>query len=160
MVLQMGIGFIKRKCGAQSDVIIGLFWSLGIGACDCFYCIYAWISARLNLLSFWEHLICNKSGPLFNAYIDNYSSFCNNCVAYCPAATAGIFSSKLKNRMIYAIIFGIIFCVAGLWISYVLNIASGAIIVILSVVFYFSMYAISYTRIKAIYPLCTGRSKL
>lgn len=77
-----------------------------------------------------------------------------------PAATAGIFSSKLKNRMIYAIIFGIIFCVAGLWISYVLNIASGAIIVILSVVFYFSMYAISYTRIKAIYPLCTGRSKL
>lgn len=26
----MGIGFIKRKGGAQSDVIIGLFWSLGM----------------------------------------------------------------------------------------------------------------------------------
>ena len=59
-----------------------------------------------------------------------------------PAAIAGMFSEKLKNRMFYAIILGITFCIAGLWISYTLNIASGASIVILSVIFYFAIYAI------------------
>lgn len=65
-----------------------------------------------------------------------------------PAATASIFSRKLENRMIFAIIFGAFFCISGLWISYKLNIASGACIVILSVVSYFLLYAIHTVRIK------------
>jgi len=54
-----------------------------------------------------------------------------------PAASASLFSKNLKSRMILAIGFGMLFCISGLAVSYVLNIASGASIVIISVVFYF-----------------------
>jgi len=57
-----------------------------------------------------------------------------------PAATVGMLTSSLKKRMIYSVLLGSVFCVAGLWISYELNIASGASIVILSVTFYFAFY--------------------
>jgi zinc transport system permease protein len=67
-----------------------------------------------------------------------------------PAATAGILTSNLKKRMVYSVLLGNIFCIAGLWISYVINIASGAVIVIVSVIFYLSAYVVrsSYVRIK------------
>lgn len=54
-----------------------------------------------------------------------------------PAVTVGILTSDLKKRMNLSILLGSVFCVAGLWISYELNIASGAAIVILSVMCYF-----------------------
>ncbi len=63
-----------------------------------------------------------------------------------PAATASLFSKKLKIRMFLAVIIGAFFCIAGLWISYTLNFASGASIVILSVVSYFLIYAIRLIR--------------
>jgi len=59
-----------------------------------------------------------------------------------PAATAGMLTSNLKNRMLYSILFGNVFCMAGLWISYALNIASGAAIVIISVMCYFLFYMV------------------
>ena len=63
-----------------------------------------------------------------------------------PAATASLFSKKLKIRMFLAVIIGAFFCIAGLWISYTLNFASGASIVILSVASYFLIYAIRLIR--------------
>lgn len=196
----MGIGFIKRKGGTQSDVIIGLFWSLGMALGIVFIAFMPGYPPDLNSYLFGNILSVTKSDiylmfiltfivvfvviALYNnwkAYLfdEEFASIIGIKTAFleyllliliamtvvtlirvagiimvialltAPAATAGIVSSKLKNRMIYAIIFGIIFCVVGLWVSYVLNVASGAIIVILSVVFYFSMYVISYMRIKA-----------
>nr|WP_315020884.1 metal ABC transporter permease [uncultured Aminipila sp.] len=65
-----------------------------------------------------------------------------------PAAVSENFSDKLKNRMIYATIFGIVFCFAGLWISYITNMASGASIVILSVLCYLLCYGIRYVNNK------------
>jgi zinc transport system permease protein len=59
-----------------------------------------------------------------------------------PAAMAGLLTDDLKKRMIYAILLGIVFSIAGLWISYEINIASGAAIVILSVVSYFVSYMV------------------
>ena len=63
-----------------------------------------------------------------------------------PAATAGMLTSNLKKRMIYSVRLGMIFCISGLWISYDINIASGAAIVILSVIFYFLVYMIRAIR--------------
>jgi len=63
-----------------------------------------------------------------------------------PAATAGMLTSNLKKRMVYSVILGMIFCISGLWISYDINIASGAAIVILSVIFYFLVYMIRAIR--------------
>lgn len=65
-----------------------------------------------------------------------------------PSAMASLFSKRLENRMIFAVIYGMLFCISGLWISYQLNIASGACIVILSVACYFLTYAIRIVLIK------------
>ena len=49
-----------------------------------------------------------------------------------PAALARQFTYNLQKMMILAVIFGIVFTFGGLWISYVLDLASGATIVLLS----------------------------
>ncbi|MFZ7133282.1 MAG: metal ABC transporter permease [Eubacteriales bacterium] len=65
-----------------------------------------------------------------------------------PAAAAGILTSNFKKRILYSVIFGTIFCITGLWISYKLNIASGASIVILSIICYFLIYMIQFIYMK------------
>jgi len=195
----MGIGYIKRKGGAQSDVIIGLFWSLGMALGIIFISLMPGYPPDLNSYLFGNILSVTKSDlylmvvltfivvfvviSLYNdwkSYLfdEEFASIIGIKTAFleyllliliamtvvvlirvagiimvlamltAPAATAGIFSSKLKNRMVYAVIFGIIFCMAGLWISYVLNIASGATIVIVSVIFYFYSYIIHFVKEK------------
>lgn len=69
-----------------------------------------------------------------------------------PAACSALLSKKLKVRMIFAVIFGIIFCLAGLALSYAANISSGACIVIISVVAYAVIYLwhILSTRAKRV----------
>ena len=49
-----------------------------------------------------------------------------------PAAMARQFTHDIKKMMVLAVIFGMIFTFGGLWISYVLNLASGATIILLS----------------------------
>jgi len=195
----VGIGYINRKGGAQSDVIIGLFWSLGMALGIVFIALMPGYPPDLNSYLFGNILSVTKSDlylmviltfivvlaviSLFNdwkSYLfdEEFASIIGIKTAFleyllliliamtvvvlirvagiimvlamltAPAATAGIFSTKLKNRMVYAIIFGNFFCIAGLWISYVLNIASGATIVILSVIFYFATYSIHSVQEK------------
>jgi zinc transport system permease protein len=59
-----------------------------------------------------------------------------------PSAISGLFCEKLFSRMICSIIFGIIFCIGGLWFSYAANISSGASIVIISVLCCAAAYAV------------------
>jgi len=196
----MGIGFIKRKGGAQSDVIIGLFWSLGMALGIVFIALMPGYPPDLNSYLFGNILSVTKSDlylmvlltlivvfvviALFNdwktyLFDEEFASIIGIKTAFleyllliliamtvvvlirvagiilvlalltAPAATASMFSSKLKNRIFYAIILGAFFCITGLWISYVLNIASGACIVILSVIFYFSTYIIHFNKKNA-----------
>ena len=49
-----------------------------------------------------------------------------------PAATARQFTHSLKKMMFLSIIFGIIFTILGLWLSYELDLASGATIILVS----------------------------
>ncbi len=65
-----------------------------------------------------------------------------------PAATTAILTSSLKKRMILSVLLGSVLCVFGLWISYEMNIASGAAIVILSVLCYFFVYAAHSFRLR------------
>lgn len=189
----IGIGYVKRKGGVQSDVIIGLFWSLGMALGIVFIALMPGYPPDLNSYLFGNILSVAKLDlhlmivltflvvlvviTLFNdwkAYLfDEEFAFIIGiktvfldylllilvamtvvvlirvagiimvlALLTAPAAIAGMFSAKLKNRMIYAIMLGVLFCVTGLWISYAMNIASGASIVILSVGFYFVTYAI------------------
>lgn len=59
-----------------------------------------------------------------------------------PAAAASLLSDRLKTRMIIAILLGLFYCFAGLWISYSLGIASGATIIVFSVIVYGVVYLI------------------
>jgi zinc transport system permease protein len=195
----MGIGYINRRGGAQSDVIIGLFWSLGMALGIVFIALMPGYPPDLNSYLFGNILAVTKLDislmivltclvviviiVLFNdwkAYLfdEEFAAIIGVKTAFleylllilvamtvvvlirvagiimvlalltAPAAIAGMFSSKLKNRMIVAIIIGAIFCITGLWISYVMNIASGACIVILSVLFYFGTYGITLIHTK------------
>ena len=63
-----------------------------------------------------------------------------------PPSTAKLFTNKLKNMMILSAIFGIFFTLTGLYISYVINIPSGASIIILGASIFFILW--SYSNIK------------
>lgn len=195
----VGIGYIKRKGGARSDVVIGLFWSLGMALGILFIALMPGYPPDLSSYLFGNILSVTKSDlflivcltiivtlvivALFNnwkAYLfdDEFASIIGIKTAFleyllliliamtvvilirvvgiilvlalltAPAATAGMLTSNLKNRMIYSIILGNIFCISGLWISYKMNIASGAVIVVLSVIGYFISYIIRSIIIK------------
>ena len=49
-----------------------------------------------------------------------------------PAALARQFTHDMKRMMLLAVIFGILFTLGGLWLSYMLNLASGATIILFS----------------------------
>ncbi|MBN7772184.1 metal ABC transporter permease [Clostridium aminobutyricum] len=195
----LGIGFIKRRGGARSDVVIGMFWSLGMALGILFISLMKGYPPDLTSYLFGNILSVTRSDlylilgmtivvvsviiALFNdwkAYLfdEEFASIIGIRTAFleylllilvamtvvvlirvvgiilvlslltAPAAAAENFSAKLKGRMIYAIIFGTIFCLAGLWISYVTNIASGASIVILSVLCYLVCYGARFVNRK------------
>jgi zinc transport system permease protein len=193
----MGIGYVKRKGGANSDVIIGLFWSLGMALGILFIALmpgyppdlssylfgsilsvtyanlYLMISltviVTLVVVCFFNHWKAYLFDEEFAAILGVKTAFLEYLLLIlvamtvvvlirvvgiilvlalltAPAATAALLSSDLKKRMICAVILGNIYCIAGLWLSYELDIASGAAIVILSVVCYFISYAIHLMR--------------
>ena len=49
-----------------------------------------------------------------------------------PAALARQFTHDMQKMMLLAVVFGMVFTFGGLWLSYVLNLASGATIILLS----------------------------
>jgi zinc transport system permease protein len=63
-----------------------------------------------------------------------------------PAALARQFTHNLKNMMLLAILAGVIFTFSGLWISYVLNLASGATIILVSGTVLFIVFGINKLR--------------
>ncbi len=194
-----GIGYIKRKGGARSDVIISLFWSLGMALGIVFIALMPGYPPDLSSYLFGNILSVTKSDLLlmlfltiivtavigaffrywkaylfdheFAAILGMKTTFLEYLLLVliamtvvvmirvagiimvlslltAPAALAAFFSNKLKNRMLLAVIFGILFCLAGLWISYYLNIASGACIVIISALSYFAGFAYKAGRTR------------
>ena len=60
-----------------------------------------------------------------------------------PATLARQFTYDLKKMMMLAVLFGILFTYGGLWLSYVLDVASGATIILLSGTVLFAYLGIS-----------------
>lgn len=54
-----------------------------------------------------------------------------------PPAIARMYTHNLRNMILLSIGLGVILCLLGLWISYLMQLASGAAIVIISVLAYF-----------------------
>ncbi len=189
----LGIGYIKRKGGARSDVVIGLFWSLGMALGILFIALMPGYPPDLSSYLFGNILSVTKSDLYLMVLLTVIVIFVifalfNNWKAYlfdeefatiigiktvfleyllllliamtvvvlirvvgiilvlalltAPAATASVFTFDFKRRMLYSILFGSVFCIAGLWISYEMNIASGAVIVVISVISYLLTYTV------------------
>lgn len=188
----LGIGYINKKGGAESDVVIGLFWSVGMALGIFFialmpgyppdlssylfgsilsvtrFDLYLMIGLTLIVVfvvvvffNHWKAYLFDEEFAVIlgvNTTILEYGLLILVAMTVvvlirvvgiilvialltAPAASAGMLSSNFRNRMFLAMILGIIFCLTGMWISYQMNIASGATIVILSVVCYFILYA-------------------
>jgi len=63
-----------------------------------------------------------------------------------PAAMARQFTHDIKKMMILSVIFGMLFTFGGLWISYILNLASGATIILLSGLILLATYIVAGLR--------------
>lgn len=63
-----------------------------------------------------------------------------------PAALARQFTHSLKKMMLLAILAGVIFTFSGLWISYALNMASGATIILVSGTVLFISFGVNKLR--------------
>ena len=53
-----------------------------------------------------------------------------------PQMTANVFTSRFKNIIVYSCLFGIIGCFSGLFLSYYLNVPSGAAIIFIQVILF------------------------
>ncbi len=187
----LGIGYIKRKGGTRSDVVIGLFWSLGMALGVLFVALMPgyppdlssylfgsilsvtrvdlYLMAVLTLIvvvvitilfDYWKSYMFDEE---FASILGIKTGFLEYLLFIliamsvvvlirvvgiilvlalftAPTAIAGLLVKNLKLRMILSIIIGSFFCLTGLWISYVLNVASGASIVILSAISYLVVY--------------------
>lgn len=165
----LGIGAIKRRGGVQSDVIIGLFWSLGMALGIVFIALMPGYPPDLNSYLFGNILSVTKADlylmiilsflvvfiviALFNdwkAYLfdEEFASIIGIKTVFleylllvlvamtvvvlirvagiilvlalltAPSAMASIFSKRLKSRMIFAVIFGVYFCVRNMFLFY------------------------------------------
>ncbi|NLY71366.1 MAG: metal ABC transporter permease [Clostridiales bacterium] len=187
----IGIGFIKRKGGTHSDIVIALFWSLGMALGVLFIALMPGYPPNLSSYLFGNILTVTKVdlylmiaismivtaviGMLYNnwkAYLfdEEFASIIGIKTAIldylllilvamsvvvliravgiilvlallaAPAATASLLCKKLLSRIIYSILIGLIYCIAGLWISYYLDLASGASIVIFATFSYLLIF--------------------
>lgn len=195
----LGIGYINRKGKAASDVIIGLFWSLGMALGIIFFSLMPGYPPDPSTYLFGNILTVTWANLYFTGIITlivvlAVVIFFNHWKAYlfddefayikgikttlleyllliliamtvvalirvvgiilalalltAPAATAATITNNLKKRMIYAIVLGNVFCFLGLWISYEVDIASGAVIVTLSVVSTLASYGVKAIKAK------------
>ncbi len=66
-----------------------------------------------------------------------------------PAAMARLFTHNMKKMMLLSVLFGFIFTMGGLWLSYVLSLPSGATIILLGGVLLLISFGVSRLRLKS-----------
>jgi len=206
----LGIGFVKRRGGARTDVIIGLLWSFGM-ACGVFFIglkkgltpdigsylfgnilsvlktdIYLMIALTILVVFAVTALYSHWKSYLFDQEFATVSGINTTFLEYfllvliamtvvvlirsvgiilvmalltAPAATASLFTKKLKSRILVAIFFSLIFSFIGLWLSYSFDIASGASIVFVSAVTYMVILVIN-TYLKKRREIFRGRKNV
>ncbi|MGB4610469.1 MAG: metal ABC transporter permease [Saccharofermentanales bacterium] len=188
-----GIGYIKRNGRTRSDVVIGLFWSLGMAlgilfislmpgyppdlSSYLFGSILSVTKADLRIMSIFTLIVVLVVIILFDywksyMFDDEFAYILGINTAFleyllfeliamsvvvlirvvgiilvlalftAPPAIVEFLSNNLKSRMIISVIIGNIFCLSGLFFSYILNFPSGAAIVILSAISYFTIYVL------------------
>lgn len=194
LISAFSVGFLKRKGGADKDIIIGLFWSLGMALGVVFIALMPGYPPNLSSYLFGNILTATRGDLLFLSILTIlvvvlFITFLNNWKAYlfdeefasirgiattfleyllllligvtivvlirsvgiilclsmliAPAAAAKLLFNRLEQRLLAAVIFGFIFNLIGLFISYYGDLPSGGVIVIVSVLSYLLIYILT-----------------
>lgn len=200
----LAIGQIQRRTKVMTDVLVGMFWPLGMALGILFISFTPGYPPSMSSYLFGDILTVSNSDLLVMAIQDAVlifiaTAFFHLLQAYLfdeefstalglpvwlaesliyimiaitvvvlirvvgiililsllcvPPALARLFTSDLVRMIGLSSIIGAILCLAGLWVSYQFNLASGAAIVILSVVVYVMVQLI-------IYPLRSFKSRI
>jgi len=200
IIAALGIGVLKNKSTGFSDIVIGLFWSLGMGlgilfiglmpgyppsvttylfgnilsvtSFDLILMIILTIIVVLTILLFYQDWKAHLFDQEFTKILGKRTYLLENILLIlialtvvvlirvvgivlvialltAPAASSALVTKKLSQRMIYSILFSLFFTLSGLTISYFTEVASGAVIVLVSVLSYAFTYLLTYfVRIK------------
>lgn len=199
IVAALGIGFIKTKKTGFSDVVIGLFWSLGMSlgilfiglmpgypptittylfgnilsvtTFDLILMIVLTVIVLLVILVFFQDWKAHLFDQEFTKILGKKTKLMETTLMIlialtivvlirvvgivlvialltAPAATASIVTKKLNFRMLYSVIFSLFFTLTGLFISYSINVSSGAVIVFVSIVTFCIVFLINRYIIK------------
>ncbi len=183
----LGIGFARRKGGVQSDVAIGMLWSLGMALGVLFIALAPgyppdlssylfgniltvtrgdlWMMTVSTILvasvvfvffSYWKAYLFDEEFAAIRGIptaVIEYALFIMIAISVvvlirvvgvvlilalftAPPAIAGMFQRGFRFQIGASILLGLIFCLSGLYLSYLLNLASGASIVIVAVLGY------------------------
>ncbi len=195
----VSVGLIKRKGGTDSDIIIGLFWSLGMALGVIFISLMPGYPPNLNSYLFGNILAVTRADlmmmlivavvvslvffALFNnwkAYLfdDEFSGIRGSgvvlleylllimtaltvvvlirivgivlalAILIAPAATSKLLFKKMSKRVMMSVIFGVIFIFSGIWLSYTLNTAAGAMIILVAVICYMATYILTSIKLR------------
>ena len=179
----LGIATINRKSLENTDVMIGMFWSMGMAAGIIFIAFTPGYPPDMSSYLFGDILTVTRMDILIMLVLDAIIAFTlislyNIIKAYLfdsefssvlgikttfieylicimialtvvilirvvgiilimalltvPPACAKLFTFDLKRIILYSILFGMLFCFLGLWLSYELQVASGATIIIIA----------------------------
>jgi len=196
----LGIGVLKNKSTGFSDVVIGLFWSLGmslgivfigimpgypptvttylfgnilyVNSLDLILLLSLSVIIVLAVVIFYQDWKAHLFDQEFTKILGKKTMFLENfllilialsivvlirvvgivlviAMLTAPAASSSLITKKLSLRMVYSIAFGLFYTLSGLAISYLLDFASGAIIVLFSVLGYAVTYLIVYLKRRA-----------
>ncbi|WAA10114.1 metal ABC transporter permease [Fervidibacillus albus] len=187
VISSFGIATIQRKQQTNTDILIGLFWAIGMAAGIMFIAFTPGYPPDMSTYLFGDILTVGRQDlwimlvldaivvffvfSLFNVYKaylldDDFAKVQGvkivsleyllfflialtivvmiRVVGFilviallsAPTAIAKYFTNNLKKMMILATLFSLLFSLTGLWISYRLNVPSGASIILLSGLIY------------------------
>jgi len=142
----LGMGFLQRRIRERADTLIGVMWAIGMAIGVIFIDLTPGYKADLMSYLFGSILAIIRNIPVEIIYLGLMGITALTIVAVMqvvglimvialltiPAAISGQFVKNMKAMMVLAIILGIVFTLVGLWLSYSLNLTSGATIILVA----------------------------
>lgn len=195
VVAAIGVGVLRKKQSSNSDVIIAMFWSLGMALGIMFIGIMPGYPPSLSSYLFGNILTVTNFNIIMMTivaiivtliiivFFDDWKAFLFDkefahiiglkttffeylllilialtvvmlirivgiilviALLSTPAAISKLVTNNLKNRMILSIFIGMISCLIGLYVSFIYNVPSGAVIIICLVFSYIFICVFKY----------------
>ncbi|GHU67246.1 hypothetical protein FACS189413_01660 [Bacteroidia bacterium] len=117
-----GVEWLSKKQDVREDSAIAALWALGMAVGV--ICIFLTPGYAPNISAYLFGNILTVTATIRLIGIMLLMSLLT-----VPQMTANLFTSKFKKIIVYSIFFGLFGCFSGLFLSYYLNVPSGAAII-------------------------------